>query len=189
MAEKLAKKGIEWMDAPISGSSAQARVGNIVFMLGGKKIVFDEIKPVLDRIAKKVVYVGEHGDAAMLKLIVNHTFFINQAAAIEGMVLGLKAGLRPDIMLDVLSSGAASSDLIKARGEDMLNGNYEPKGPVAIAVKDLTLSLETARRLGVVLPIGALYHQFIMKAHYNGWDQKDSTIVMKIYEQLAGIDN
>jgi len=188
MGERLAKKGIEWMDVPISGSSAQARVGNMVFMAGGKKSVFERIKPVLDRIGKKTVYVGKMGDGAMLKLVVNHILYLNEAAAIEGLVLGLKAGLDPEIMFDVITSGAASSDLIMARGKDMLAGNFEPKGPVILAVKDLGLSLESAKQLGVVLPVGGLYQQLLLKAQYNGWNRNDATIVMKIYEQLAGIN-
>jgi 3-hydroxyisobutyrate dehydrogenase-like beta-hydroxyacid dehydrogenase len=186
LGKRLARKGIEWMDVPISGSSAQARVGNMVFMVGGKRSLFERIKPVLDRIGKKTVYVGKMGDGATMKLVINHTLFLNQAAAIEGLVLGLKAGLNPAVLLDVITSGAASSDLLNARGRDMLNGNFSPKGPVALANKDLALSLETAKRLGVVLPVGALYQQLLLKAHYNGWDREDATAVMKIYEDLAG---
>jgi len=186
LGERLAKKGIEWMDVPISGSSAQARVGNMVFMVGGKKSLFERIKPVLDRIGKKTVYVGRMGDGATLKLVINHTLYLNQAAAIEGLVLGLKAGLNPDVLFDVITSGAASSDLLIARGRDMLSGNFSPKGPVVLANKDLALSLETAKRLGVVLPVGALYQQLLLKAHYNGWDREDATAVMKIYEGLPG---
>jgi 3-hydroxyisobutyrate dehydrogenase-like beta-hydroxyacid dehydrogenase len=187
LGERLARKGIEWMDVPISGSSAQARVGNMVFMVGGKRSLFERIKPVLDRIGKKTVYVGKMGDGATMKLVINHTLFLNQAAAIEGLVLGLKAGLNPDVLLDVMTSGAASSDLLIARGRDMLSGNFSPKGPVSLANKDLALSLETAKRLGVVLPVGALYQQLLLKAHYNGWDREDATAVMKIYEGLAGV--
>lgn len=185
LGERLAKKGVEWMDIPISGSSAQARVGNMVFMAGGKRAVFERIKPVLDRIGKKTVYAGKSGAGATLKLVVNHTLYLNQAAAIEGLVLGLKAGLNPDVLFEVITSGAASSDLLIARGKDMLNGNFSPKGPVVLANKDLALSLETARKLGVVLPVGALYQQLLLKAHYNGWDREDATVVMKIYQQLA----
>jgi len=185
LGERLAKKGVEWMDVPISGSSAQARVGNMVFMAGGKKAVFEKIRPVLDRIGKKTVYAGKSGSGATLKLAINHTLYLNQAAAIEGLVLGLKAGLDPDVLFDVITSGAASSDLLMARGKDMLRGNFSPKGPVILANKDLALSLETAKQLGVILPVGALYQQLLLKAHYNGWDREDATAVMKIYQQLA----
>jgi len=187
LGEKLARKGIEWMDVPISGSSAQARVGNMVFMAGGKRSAFEKIKPVLDRIGKKTVYAGRMGDGATLKLVINHTLYLNQAAAIEGLVLGLKAGLNPEVLYDVITSGAASSDLIMARGKDMLSGNFSPKGPLILANKDLALSLETAKRLGVVLPVGALYQQLMLKAHYNGWDREDATVVMKIFEEMAGL--
>jgi 2-hydroxymethylglutarate dehydrogenase len=185
LGKRLAKKGVEWMDVPISGSSAQARVGNMVFMAGGRRSVFEKIKPVLDRIGKKAVYAGKSGDGATLKLVINHTLYLNQAAAIEGLVLGLKAGLNPDVLFEVITSGAAASDLLIARGKDMLSGNFSPKGPVVLANKDLALSLETARKLGVVLPVGALYQQLLLKAHYNGWDREDATAVMKVYQQLA----
>ena len=185
---RLGKKGIEWMDVPISGSSAQARVGNMVFMVGGKKSVYERIKPVFDKIGKKTVYAGKSGDGATLKLVINHTLYLNQAAAIEGLVLGLKAGLDPGVLFDVMTSGAASSDLLIARGKDMVRNNFEPKGPTVLAIKDLGLSLETGRRLGVVLPVGALYHQFLLKAQYNGWERSDATVVMRLYEEWAGMD-
>jgi len=188
LGERLAKKGIEWMDVPISGSSAQARVGNMVFMVGGKRSVFEKIKPVFDQIGKKTVYAGKMGDGATMKLVINHTLYLNQAAAIEGLVLGLKAGLNSEVLFDVITSGAASSDLLMARGKDMLAGIFSPKGPTGIAIKDLGLSLETGKKLGVVLPVGALYQQFLLKAQYNGWERDDATVVMRLYEEWAGMD-
>jgi len=186
MAETLAARGIDWMDVPISGAASQARVGNMVFMAGGKRSVFDKVRPVLDRIGKKTVYVGKNGDAAMLKLVVNHILYLTEGAAVEGLVLGLRAGLDPSIMYDVITSGAASSDLIISRGKDMLAGRFEPKGQVSVAVKDMGLILERARELGVLLPVGALYQQLLLQAHYEGWDREDATSVMNIYEKLAG---
>lgn len=187
MAETMAARGVEWMDVPISGAASQARVGNMVFMAGGKKAVFDQVRPVLDRIGKKTVYVGKNGDAAMLKLVVNLILYLTEGAAIEGLTLGLKAGLDPQIMYDVITSGAASSDLVSSRGKDMLAGRFEPKGQVSVAVKDMGLILERARQLGVPLPVGGLYQQLLLQAHYEGWDQQDATSVMKIYEKLAGV--
>jgi len=187
MAARLAAKGIDWLDVPISGSSAQAREGNMVFMAGGRRGAFEKIEPVLDKIGKKTVYAGENGAGATLKLVVNHILYLNEAAAIEGLVLGRKAGLDPEIMFDAIVSGAASSDLIAARGREMLAGRFEPKGPVGIAVKDMGLILEMAGQLGVMLPMGGLYQQFLLEARHRGWEREDATAVMKIYEQLAGI--
>jgi 2-hydroxymethylglutarate dehydrogenase len=187
MAEIMASKGVDWMDVPISGSAAQARVGNMVFMAGGKRSVFDKIRPVLDQIGKKTVFVGKNGDAAMLKLVVNHILYLNEVAAVEGLVMGLKAGIDPDVMYDVITSGAASSDLIISRGKDMLAGRFQPKGQVSVAVKDMGLIMDRAKQLGVLLPVGALYQQLLLQAHYEGWDQDDATAIMKIYEHLAGI--
>jgi len=180
MAKKLAEKGIEWMDIPVSGATPQALAGEMVFMAGGKRSVFDQVRPVLDKIAKKTVYVGKNGDAAMLKLVVNCILFLNQAAAIEGLSLGVKAGLDPDIMLDVLISGAAGSNLLEVRGMDMARGNFQVKG--GLGFKDLKLMLESSERLHVMLPMLALYKQFMLKAYYNGWGHLDGTVVMKLYE-------
>jgi 3-hydroxyisobutyrate dehydrogenase-like beta-hydroxyacid dehydrogenase len=185
MALRLASRSVEWMDVPISGSAAQARTGQMVFMAGGSEAAFRRLEPVLDRIGKKTVHVGGHGTASMLKLVVNQILFVNQAAAIEGFIHGLKAGLDPDVMLDAVVSGAAGSDVIAARGRDMLAGSFESKGSLAVAVKDLGLALESARRLGVVLPVAALYQQLLLTAHHRGWDRDDATVVMRVYEELA----
>lgn len=187
MAERLEKRGMDWMDVPISGSGAQAMVGNMVFFAGGKKSVYDKVKPVLDKVGKKTVYIGKNGDAAALKLVVNCVLFLNQAAAIEGFMLALKAGLDPKVTLEVLSSGAAASDLIAARGKDMLEGNFQVKGPLRLGVKDIRLMLESAKRLGVMLPMLSLLEQFILQGVYNGWGESDGTVIMKIWEQMAGI--
>jgi 3-hydroxyisobutyrate dehydrogenase-like beta-hydroxyacid dehydrogenase len=187
LGRRMAIRGIEWMDVPVSGSSVQARSGNLVFMAGGKKSVFFKIKPILDQIGKKTVYVGRMGDAATLKLAINHTLHLNQAAAIEGLVLGLKAGLDPDILFDTMTSGGASSDQLLTRGQDMIAGKFKPKSSVLSVNKDMALSLELGRRLGVMLPLGALYQQFLLNAHHRGWDEQDGTIVMKVYEELADL--
>lgn len=185
MAARLSKSGIDWMDVPISGAANQAREGNMVFMAGGKKSTFNRIKPVLDQIGKKTVYVGKNGTGAQLKLVVNQTLFLNQAAAVEGLTVGLKAGLDPEVMLDVMTSGAAGSDLLTARGRDMLKGDFKAKGALWITVKDLGLALESARQLGVALPMAGLYQQLLLSAQHAGWDQYDATVVMKIYRQMT----
>ncbi len=109
---------------PDSGSSVEAGVGNILFIAGGEKSIFDRVKPVLDRIGKKTIYVGPSGHGATLKVAINHTLHINHAAAIEGMVLGLKAGLDPGILYDVMSSGGAPSDQLATRGREMVMGEF-----------------------------------------------------------------
>ena len=188
MGERLAKRGVEWMDVPVSGAAFQAREGNMVFMAGGKKPVFNKIKPVLDKVGKKVLYAGKSGAGAQLKLVVNQTLFLNQGAAIEGFVHGLKGGLNPGVMYEVLVSGAAGSDLISARGKAMLAGEFGKYGTVRATLKDMDLILEDGRRLGVMLPMAALYHQLILQAYYSGWEKEDATVVMRVYEQLAGMD-
>jgi 3-hydroxyisobutyrate dehydrogenase len=187
MAKKLAKRGIDWMDVPVCGSSAKAQKGDMIFIAGGEKSTFNRVKAVLDKISKKTIYAGSHGYGAMLKLVHNQILFLNQIAAIEGFAVGLKAGLDPDIMMELMTSADASSDIIKARGRDMLRGDFSAKGPVWVAVKDVETILENAKRLGVVAPVAGLYHQLLLQAKYNNWEASDATVVLKIYENLAGI--
>ena len=133
------------------------------------------------------MYAGKHGDGAMLKLVVNLILYLNEAAAVEGLALGMKAGLDPAVMLDVITTGAASSDLIMARGEDMLAGRFDPQGTGQRGRQGYGTIVERARQLGVILPVGGLYQQLLLQAQYRGWDQDDATSVLKIYEQWAGI--
>lgn len=187
MALRLSKRKIHWMDVPVLAAPKQVMEGKAIFMVGGKKSVFHEIKPTLDKIGMKTVYVGKSGDAAMLKIAHNLILFLNEAAAIEGFTLGLKAGLDPQVMYEVIKGGTATSDLIQRRGEDMLAGNFKVKGSLAIGVKDVGLALDSARRLGVVLPISGIYHQYLLNAQYRGWDKEDATVVMRLYEEMSGL--
>jgi 3-hydroxyisobutyrate dehydrogenase-like beta-hydroxyacid dehydrogenase len=186
MADRLASKGIDWMDASTSGTSAQARSGDIVFMAAGKESAFQKVKPVLDGIGKKTIYAGKNGDAAMLKLVVNITVHLNQAAAIEGFVMALKAGLNPDVVYEAMASGTAASTIIETRGRDMLQGNFEEKKG-ELTTKYYDLALEGGKRLGVMLPLTALFREFVHQALHNGWGECDNMVVMRVYEQMAGM--
>ena len=186
MAKRLSRMGVHWMDVPVSGSAAEAREGDLVLMAGGPRSVFKKIKPVLDKVGRKTVHVGKNGQGSMLKLIVNHTLFINQAAAVEGLTLARKSGIDPDLVYDVMISGAARSSLIVQRGQDMLRHDFKGKGALAIAAKDIGLCLENARRLGAAAPMAALYQQFLLSALRRGWEDRDATSVMRIFEELAG---
>jgi 3-hydroxyisobutyrate dehydrogenase-like beta-hydroxyacid dehydrogenase len=188
MAERLQKKGIVWMDVPISGSAAQLKVGDVVFFAGGEKSAFDLVKPILDKIGKRTVYVGKNGDAAMLKLVVNHILFLNMASAAEGLVVALKAGLDPTVTLDVLVSGAAGSGLLAARGKNMLDGNFEPKGMLRMTIKDVELIMENAKQMGVMVPMLALYEQFMFKGVHRGWSELDGTVTMRLWKEMAGVE-
>ena len=122
-------------------------------MAGGKKSVFNKVKPVLDKVGKKTVYVGKSGDASRLKLVVNQVLFLNQASAVEGFAHALKAGLNPDVLYEVLVSGAAASDLIAARGKAMLAGDFGQYGTIVSSLKDMGLALESGRRRSLAVTL------------------------------------
>jgi 2-hydroxy-3-oxopropionate reductase len=187
MAQRMSKKEVDWMDIPVLSVPQQVKEKRTVFMAGGKKQAFEKIKPVLDKIGMRAVYVGKSGDGAKLKLVHNLILFLNEAAAIEGFTLGLKAGLNPELMHEVIQQGPAASDLIARRGKNMLAGDFSVKGSLIIGVKDVGLALECAKDLKVVLPIASLYHQYLLNANYRGWDDEDATVVMRLYEEMANL--
>ena len=187
MARRMTKRGIDWMDVPVLSAPKQVMEKRTVFLVGGKKSAFKKIKPVLDKIGMRTVHVGKNGDGAKLKLVHNLILFINEAAAIEGFTLGLKAGLDPRVMHEVIQQGPAASDLIERRGKDMLVGDFKVKGSLTIGVKDVGLALDSAKDLKVVLPIAGLYHQYLLNAQYRGWDEEDATVVMRLYEEMSNL--
>ncbi|MFQ5895017.1 MAG: NAD(P)-dependent oxidoreductase, partial [Nitrospinota bacterium] len=162
MAGRVEARGVRWLDCPVSGTSAQARRKDLVVMGGGEREVFERCRPVFDTLGKRTLYVGPHGQAAQLKLIVNLVLFVNMAGAAEGLILGKKAGIDPEVLLDALCSGAGSSNVLQVRGNTMLKEDFTPAGPISTLLKDMDCILDSAKELDVPLPLTALAHQLYL---------------------------
>ncbi len=188
MAEKVAKKGVRWLDCPVSGVGKQAAVKDLVVMSAGPRDAFDVAKPAFDAIGKKTIYVSEqNGLAAQLKLVVNLVLFINMAGACEGLTLGLKAGIPADVMLDTLCAGAAGSNVLEVRGKDMLADHFPESGPIWIVLKDLECAIESAKDIDVPVPLGGLLEHLYMAQRSKGRQNEDGSSIFRIYKELANI--
>lgn len=188
MAGRAEEKGFSWLDTPVSGVGKQAAVKDLVVMSSGPKAAFEQARPAFDAIGKKTIYVGEeNGHAAQLKLVVNLVLFINMAGAAEGMTLGLKAGISPEVMLETLCAGAAGSNVLDVRGKDMLADNYPPSGPIWIVLKDLECAIQSAKDMDVPVPLGGFLEHLYMVQRSKGRQDEDGSSIFRIYKELANL--
>ena len=152
--EKLAEKhGAQSLEGCMASSITQAREGTLYLMCGGKKGVFDKAKPILDSISLDLRYVGEAGQAAQVKALVNMVMNINTAGLAEGLGLGAALGLDLTMLQEVFAQTGANSRVLETDGEDMENRDHECYFSSAHAAKDSSIALELAASAGLNLPL------------------------------------
>jgi 3-hydroxyisobutyrate dehydrogenase-like beta-hydroxyacid dehydrogenase len=182
----MAAKGIHMLDAPVSGGTTGAEAATIAIMVGGDKKVFDDALPVLQSFSAKVIHMGPLGSGTAAKLVNNMMAFCNAAAAAEGMMLGVTAGLDPKKLIEVISGSSGNSSAFKAFSERALSGEFSPSFALNLAYKDLHLALELGDELGVPLPQGSSTHNLQRMARGMGLGPKDSSSILLVYEKVLG---
>lgn len=186
----LAVHGIVTIDAPITGGVARAKDGTLTSMVSGPRAVVDRIMPALQSYSGKVVWVGEKvGAAQTMKVVNNMMSAANLAVAAECLVLGVKAGLDPDTMLEVVNAGSGQSNATLTKLPDhILTGGFDFGGSLAITLKDLQAFLDEASGFGIDSPIGTLVRRAYARAGADGVDGLDMTTVIRPMEQDAGVE-
>jgi 3-hydroxyisobutyrate dehydrogenase-like beta-hydroxyacid dehydrogenase len=182
----MAAKGIAMLDAPVSGGTVGAEAATIAIMVGGDKKVFDDALPVLQSFSANVIHMGELGTGTVAKLVNNMLAFCNAAAAAEGLMLGVTAGLDPQKLIQVVANSSGNSNAFKSFSERALSGKLDPSFALNLAYKDLHLALELGDELGVPLPQGASTHNLQRLARGMGLGPKDSSAILKVYETALG---
>ncbi|MFZ1181718.1 MAG: L-threonate dehydrogenase [Herbaspirillum sp.] len=186
LGQRLVEKGLLMLDAPVSGGAARAASGEITMMTSGPVDAYARVEDVLDGMAGKVYRLGDaHGIGSRVKIINQLLAGVHIAASAEAMALGLREGVNPDALYDVITHSAGNSWMFENRVPHILNGDYAPLSAVDIFVKDLGLVLDTARRSKFPLPLAAAAHQMFMMASTAGHGGEDDSAVIKIF---PGID-
>ena len=180
----FAAKGIAMLDAPVSGGTVGAEAATIAIMVGGDKKVFDDALPVLQSFSANVIHMGELGTGTVAKLVNNMLAFCNAAAAAEGLMLGVTAGLDPKKLIQVVTNSSGNSNAFKSLSERSLSGDFKASFALDLAYKDLHLALELGDELGVPLQQGASTHNLQRLAKGMGWGPEDSTSVLRVYETM-----
>lgn len=179
---RLAERGIFYIDAPISGGAAKAASGEMTMMTSGKPEAYAVAGPLLDAMAAKVYRLGGQAGAGSKVKIINQLLAgVHIAAAAEAMALGLRAGVDPAALYEVITHSAGNSWMFENRMAHVLAADYTPLSAVDIFVKDLGLVLDMARSSKFPLPLSSTAHQMFMQASTAGFAHEDDSAVIKIF--------
>ncbi|HEX4216559.1 MAG TPA: L-threonate dehydrogenase [Candidatus Dormibacteraeota bacterium] len=188
LAARLAERGCTMLDAPVSGGATGAATGELTVMASGSAEAFRRADPYLSVIAAKVYHLGEEpGQGSRVKMINQLLAGVHIAATAEAMALGIRAGIDPDTLYEVISNSAGSSWMFRNRAPHILAGDYTATSAVDIFVKDLGIVLETGRSLTFPLPLAASAHQLFTMASAQGLGREDDSAVIKVYAANTGI--
>ena len=189
LGARLAERGLDMIDAPVSGGAAKAAQGAMTIMASGAPQAFARCEDILNAIAAKVYRLGDApGIGSKVKMINQLLAGVHIAASAEAMALGIRAGVDPDVLYDVISNSAGASWMFQNRVPHILAGDYTPLSAVNIFVKDLGIVLDSARRLTFPLPLTAAAHQMFLATSAHGHGHEDDAAVIKMFAALAGIE-
>jgi len=182
LEKRLTEKGILYLDAPISGGAAKAAKGEITMMTSGHPDAYAKVGGALDAMAAKVYRLGPAaGNGSKVKIINQLLAGVHIAAAAEAMALGLRQGVDPASLYEVITHSAGNSWMFENRMAHVLAGDYTPLSAVDIFVKDLGLVLDTARASRFPLPLASTAHQMFLQAASAGFGREDDSAVIKIF--------
>ncbi len=184
LARETTARGLDFLDAPVSGTSAMVAAGQGLFLVGGERAVFDRWQPVLAA-ALRPVYVGRAGQAMVVKLAANLLVAVNTLAAAEALHMTARAGLAPDVVFEVLTGGAASSRMLEVRGPLIIRRDFRPQMKLDLFMKDLHLIQEAGAAVGAPVPLTDLTERLCAAAVAAGHGAEDLSAVVTVLETLA----
>jgi 3-hydroxyisobutyrate dehydrogenase len=180
--------GADCLDAPVSGGPTEAGSGKLVFIVGGEAAVLERCRPVLLVLGTDVHHVGPLGSGQVVKIVNNVMSMGNVAVAAEAMVLGVKAGVDPQRLFDILSSSGGRSHHFLKRFPNVLAGDFTPHFGIGLSRKDLSLALALAARLEMPMPVSSAVRQAYEAAHAQGMGDLDMAGVIRLYEHWTGVE-
>lgn len=189
LGERLAALNLEMLDAPISGGAAKARSGDLSVMASGAETAYAKGQAALDAMAAKVYRLGDApGPGSSVKLVNQHLAGVHIAAAAEALALGIRMGIDPEVLYEVITHSAGNSWMFENRVPHILKGDYTPLSAVDIFVKDLNIVHQTGRELRFSMPVAGSALQQFTAASSAGFGREDDSAVIKVYQRLSGID-
>ena len=188
IARQVSAVGARMLDVPVSGSVITLEQGKLTLMVGGEQEVFERVKPILLAIGPKVIYVGENGQAVLMKIAVNLNLQVQFMGFCEGLFLAEKGGIPRETAMEVLLSSVIASPSLIYRAPFILNMPDEAWFNVNMMQKDMLLALEQARELDVPLPTVALTNEFLTAARTMGLAHYDFAVVYRVLEKMAGLN-
>ncbi|AIF54204.1 2-hydroxy-3-oxopropionate reductase [Pelosinus sp. UFO1] len=188
LSAKLAEKGVEMLDAPVSGGEPKAIDGTMSVMVGGKQEVFDKCYPVMKAMAGSVVRTGEIGAGNVTKLANQVIVALNIAAMSEALVLASKAGVEPELVYQAIRGGLAGSTVLDAKAPLVMDRKFDPGFRVNLHIKDLNNALETSHDMGVPLPLTAAVMEMMQALKVDDMGDADHCSLVRYYEKMAKVE-
>jgi 3-hydroxyisobutyrate dehydrogenase len=188
MADLAAKKQVDYVDAPVSGGVKGADAGTLTIMAGGAPEVVAKCRPILEILGGKIYEVGTVGAGDAVKMINNLLLAVNMAATAEAFTLGVKIGLDPETMFNVISTSSGNSYALEAKMPNFVfKGAFDPGFMIDLQYKDLELAVQTAKESQVPLMIANVVQQLYGQAQAAGLGKEDISAIIKPLENLTGI--
>ena len=183
-----AARGVPYLDAPVSGGWREAETGALVIIVGGDRAAFDQVRDVLAVLGPAIHYAGPSGAGSVVKLVNNVMSMGNVLVAAEAFVLGVRAGMEPQRLLDILRTSAGRSYHFEKRFPNILARNFAPGFTVDLARKDLGLAVDMARSHDVPVPATSLLHQLYNACAALGEGQSDFAAIIKLFESWTRME-
>jgi 3-hydroxyisobutyrate dehydrogenase-like beta-hydroxyacid dehydrogenase len=188
VAKDAKVKGVAVLDAPVTGGTRGAQEGTLAIMVGGGKPYLEEIRQILQAMGDKIFHVGDVGCGNVAKLANNLISLTNNTICAEAFVLGVKAGIDPQILWEITVSGTANNWNLQQYPQTVFQGNFEPGFKLSLGSKDLGLALQLGREYSVPLFVGAAVEQSFLEAKAAGFEDKSVDSVALYLEKLVGVE-
>ncbi len=187
IAQVAAQKGGAALDAPVSGGQMGAENGTLSIMVGGSDAEFERAKPILENMGKNIVHIGEAG-AGQITKAANQIVCSGTIAAVgEALVMAKKAGVDPGKVREALLGGFAQSRILEVHGNRMLQRNFQPGFKLKLHRKDMAIVLDTARELGVALPVSSIVTELMNALMASSGGELDHSALVTVFEKLANV--
>lgn len=187
-AERLAEKGVEFLDAPVSGGEPKAIDGTIAVMVGGKEPVFDKYKELLETMASSVTLVGDVGAGNITKLANQMIVAVNIAAVAEAYSLAKKSNFSPKRVYEAIRSGLAGSTVMDQKSQKIFDGDWDPGFRIELHIKDLQNALDTANETNVSTPFTSIAMDILQSLKVHGHDKEDHASIARYYELINNLE-
>lgn len=188
IAQQATLRGVEMLDAPVSGGEPKAIDGTLSIMVGGKDDVFETVRPLLEVVGASVTLVGKNGSGVTAKLANQIIVNLNIAAMSEALTLAAKAGIDVEKMYQAIRGGLAGSAVLDAKVPLILERNFVAGGRIDINLKDMTNVMETAHEIGVPLPLSSQLVEIFHALKIDGKAADDHGGIIQYYEKLAHVE-
>lgn len=182
------EKGVEMLDAPVSGGEPKAKDGTLAIMVGGKEEVFERVKDVLYAMGTEVTLVGANGSGTTAKLANQVIVNLNIAAMSEALVMASKAGIDVEKMYQAIRGGLAGSAVLDAKVPLILDRNFVAGGRIDINMKDITNVIDTAHEIGVPMPLSSQLLEIFHALKVDGKSADDHGGIVQYFEKLANVE-